>query len=424
MKRLFLAPLALLMLTINSKAANIVGDSTGVPLSSNAYVYPEMKQDGYGYVAGPGLRSWKNPEGYSKTFFLVNQAGKLDLALRLQSQGTSKLAITLNEQTKEVEIPVSKGEVLVPVGVFDVDKPGYFDVTIKALSFTGTYLPSIRELVFTGSSAESVQSNQSVYRGAPATHLSYPVSQNVQIEWFYNEISIPANAQPMHAYYMANGFNGGYFGIQINSKTERRVLFSIWSAFDTQDPKQIPAEYAVKLVKKGDGVTINQFGNEGSGGQSYWKFNWQPETIYKLLVHAQPQGDHTIYSGYFFDPASNKWKLIATWDKAKSGGKYLGGLYSFVENFGDNGQDFFKARYGNQWIRTTTGEWIELNKAKFTTTANPDKHQRYDIGAGIENGMFQMFSGGFREVGNQFKGQLIERPAVGTPPNVDLSKLP
>src|SRR5690606_14610548 len=105
------------------------------------------------------------------------------------------------------------------------------------------------------------------YKSAPATHLGYPFPKDTLVEWFYNEISVPANAQPLHAYYMVNGFSGGYFGIQINSPVERRVLFSVWSAFSTDDPKKIPEEYRVKLVKKGAGVTVNDFGNEGSGGQ-------------------------------------------------------------------------------------------------------------------------------------------------------------
>ena len=60
---------------------------------------------------------------------------------------------------------------------------------------------------------------------------------------------------------MANGFGEGYYGIQVNSDTERRILFSIWSPFKTDDPNSIPDDQKIKLLKKGKGVTSGEFGN-------------------------------------------------------------------------------------------------------------------------------------------------------------------
>jgi hypothetical protein len=47
------------------------------------------------------------------------------------------------------------------------------------------------------------------------------------------EITVPVGQDPIGSYFMANGFGEGYFGFQVNSKTERRVLFSVWSPFRT-----------------------------------------------------------------------------------------------------------------------------------------------------------------------------------------------
>ena len=79
----------------------------------------------------------------------------------------------------------------------------------------------------------------------------------------------------MHSYYMVAGFGEGYFGMQYNSPTERRVLFSVWSPFDTQDPKLIADAQKIKLLRKGKDVHIGEFGNEGSGGQSYLLYPWK-----------------------------------------------------------------------------------------------------------------------------------------------------
>jgi hypothetical protein len=41
---------------------------------------------------------------------------------------------------------------------------------------------------------------------------------------------------------------------------------------------------------------------------------------------------------------------------------YLRGLYSFIENFsGESGDKTFKAYYGNQWTKDTSGVYTELN---------------------------------------------------------------
>lgn len=403
----------------NSKQAGVYT----VTLAGNGYIYPNGKLSGTGEVGENGLTGWMNAKAYTRTYFLLEKGGQLNVALLLRSaSGGGKLKVSLDgKNAREVSFKQDGDFEKTDIGSFTVDKPGYHYVEIRGVSKTGAAFPDIRTVELSGPAQEGARANNSQWKSAPATHLSYPMPKDTVAEWFYNEISVPANAQPLHAYYMVNGFNGGYFGIQINSPTERRVLFSIWSAFTTDNPKDIPDEFRVKLLNRGDNVTVNDFGNEGSGGQSYWRFNWKAETVYKLLVRAKVQGDHTIFTGYFFDPAVGKWKLIAQWDKPKDG-KYLKGLYSFVENFGDNGQDFFKARYNNQWICTPSGKWIELTQARFSTTADPNKHPRFDIGAGLEGKWFQMFSGGFRAVGTTKKGDIISRPAGNTKPPVNLAQ--
>lgn len=53
---------------------------------------------------------------------------------------------------------------------------------------------------------------------------------------------------------MANGFSEGYFGMQVISEHERKILFSVWSGYKTDDPHAIPAEYKVDLLRKGPDV--------------------------------------------------------------------------------------------------------------------------------------------------------------------------
>ncbi|SDD70336.1 protein of unknown function [Mucilaginibacter pineti] len=373
-------------------------------------------------VSGSGYTVGNNAY---RVYFLTQENGPLQVALKVKDENGSKLICRLDANGKPTTIKVksSAGYSIVPVATYTVAKSGYHFIEVKETS--GNKLPDIAEAILSGPAAKDVKFNNSQYKGAPATHLTYKVPGDSVAAWFYSEVLVPKIADStVNAYYETNGFNGGYMGIQHNSKNEKRFIFSIWSNYNTNDPKEIPSDYAITLIKKGAGVFTGEFGNEGSGGHSHLVFNWKADVVYKLLVGAKPAGDHTIFTAYYYAPENGGWKLIAQWDKTKTGGKLLSGLYSFVENFGDNGMDYFSAKYGNQWICTPSGKWMELTTARFTTTADKVKHPRFDYGSGVDGKWFYMFSGGFKTVGTTPRGTMITRPANGTPPAIDFNALP
>ena len=88
-------------------------------------------------------------------------------------------------------------------------------------------------------------------RRGPSVHLNYPIPDGVNAEWFYNEVTVPKGNDVVGSYYMATGFGEGYFGMQVNSPTERRILFSVWSPFQTDTPSQIPADQKIMSEPQG-----------------------------------------------------------------------------------------------------------------------------------------------------------------------------
>src|SRR3546814_14463863 len=79
-------------------------------------------------------------------------------------------------------------------------------------------------------------------RRGPSVHLNYELPPETNAELFYNEVTVPPNADVEGSFFMACGFGEGYFGFQVNSDTERRVLFSVWSPYKTDNPDDIPEE--------------------------------------------------------------------------------------------------------------------------------------------------------------------------------------
>ncbi len=400
--------------------------SIEINMQGNGYLYDATKSADESSLDEKGLINWTDDKAFARVYFYPKENGTFNIALKVKAANTSILNIRLDSTTQSYNINIkpSKDYTIIPVGNFIIKDAGYHFIQVKGVNKTGAQFPDIQSLIVSGSSAQNITYNTSEYRGAPATHLSYPIPKDSSISWFYSEIKVPVGVDAVNAYYMTNGFNGGYMGIQVNSPTERRFIFSIWSNYSTDNPKEIPADYAVRLIKKGKDVYADDFGNEGSGGHSHLVFNWKNGETYKLLVGAKSNGEHTIFTGYYYVPENKQWRLIAQWDKAKNEGKLLSGLYSFVENFGSNGNDYFKALYGNQWVCTTSGKWIELTKASFTTTASQLKHPVFDYGAGVENNWFYMYSGGFKQVSNINPHDMIERKPEGKAPDIIFSALP
>ena len=339
------------------------------------------------------------------------------------------LIISLDEsnQLYELNIPAHSLNTKIPVGKFYIPTASYHYIKIMGKNKISEAYPEIESLQIDAITPNEIKYNKSVYLAAPSTHLRYIVPGDSVVKWFYTEVMVPKEVEnSIHAYYETNGFHSGYGGIQINNENERRFIFSVWSLYKTDNPKEIPSQYAVNLKAIGKEVSSGDFGNEGSGGHSHLVFPWKVNQTYRFLTGITSiAGDSATYIGYYAAPEDNyTWHLLSEWTQNKTDTKTgFKNLYSFVENFGNNGEDYFKAFYGNQWILTPSGNWVELNQAKFSTTAHPRKHQRYDYGAGVEGNLFYMYSGGFTHLKNIDAGDVITRKLNGKRPFIDFSSL-
>jgi hypothetical protein len=236
----------------------------------------------------------------------------------------------------------------------------------------------------------------------------------VQVKAFYNELTV--DTDPLWTYYMACGFHRGYFGIQVNSPSERRIIFSIWdSGNEAVDRGKVKKDDLVQLIAKGDRVVASGFGNEGTGGHSHLVYPWKKGQTYRFLVLAAPADNHsTVFSGYFFFPERNEWGLIASFRAPKDGG-HLRGLYSFSENFsGTNGQKLRRGAFGNTWVCDPSNQWRELTEVVFTHDPTGDK-SRLDYAARVNGDRVVLQHGGF--LAEQSKsGDRLRREASGKQP--------
>ncbi len=382
----------------------------------------EEEQESVLFSEKEGLHNWTNTRQKLQYFFNAGSSGLLTLSLWAKNtQPGTVLQVSIAHKKFVVNVPAGKVFRKIKLGTVAGIHPGFYNIEITVLKKAGHSIAAIQSLELEGSAAAGIQFNAKPRRNAASVHLKYPVADSAKVVSFYSELMVPAGADPLYTYYMADGFARGYFGMQVNSATERRIIFSVWDAGnEAVDRSRVPEEKKVQLLGKGVNVVADGFGNEGTGGHSHLVYNWKTGTAYQFLVTALPDSatQTTIYTGYFFMPELQQWKLLASF-RAPEDGHYLGHLYSFVENFqGVNGQLSRKAFFGNQWIRLENGQWNAITKASFSYDATGRAKDRIDYGAGTDGDKFYLWNGGFQPA-NIKLGDTLLRNGTATTPVID-----
>ncbi len=392
-----------------------------VNLSGNAYV--TSFQQGAS-VTESGLKKWISDKSVIETFVYFHKPQTITISIKGKSKNESVIEVIFRK--KRFKTSVTSGDFEIPIGTFQIRNVGYEPIKLQGISKTGNEFAQIESFVIQTNEKPTYVHDFSDYWGrrGPSVHFRYTMPKE-NIEWFYNEISVPKENDVTGSYYMANGFGEGYFGIQCNSETERRVLFSVWSPFDTQDPKLIPDSLKIKLLRRGEGVHIGEFGNEGSGGQSFLRYSWEAGKTYKFLTQVKPDGKgNTIYTSYFYATDENRWRLIASFLRPQTNVFYTR-AHSFLENFiPEQGYLTRKVLFGNQWFRTSSGEWIEAVESVFTYDETARKQIRLDYQGGYDKqkNRFYLQNCGFFNKSTPYESKFIRKKGNNTP-KVDFSEL-
>ncbi|SDL71876.1 protein of unknown function [Pedobacter antarcticus] len=374
--------------------------------------------------------SWKKDNSV-RIYFNLSKPTKSRISLDIIPDGDAEIVIKAGNKSRTLKLTGNAPQ-MIDAGTFQFDRSGYS--TIELIKKSGNL--GIARAVHLNDLPAEVQTNyvkdnqdNRFYWGrrGPSVHLNYDVPETLvkqDISWFYNEITVSEGKDPVGSYFMANGFGEGYFGIQVNSKAERRVLFSIWSPFHTDDPSAIPDDQKILMLRKGKNVQAGEFGDEGSGGQSFLVYPWKAGKKYAFLTSAVPDKatNSTVYTSYF-KPADAEWMLIASFRRPQTQ-TYLTRLHSFLENFDpEMGDQTRKAVYSNQWIRDKSGHWISLSKAKFSGDDIAKRAYRIDYAGGLSKNGFFLQNGGFFSPGVPLNEIFtLPRNAVH-PPEIDFSLL-
>jgi hypothetical protein len=289
--------------------------------------------------------------------------------------------------------------------------------------------------------------NEHFGRRGPSVHVRARKPAG-DMEYFYSEVHVPAGQDVPGSFFMCNGFGEGYAGIQVLSATERRVLFSVWSAYSTDNPN-LMGKYAPKLVRVNNqpahrpSITYTKFGGEGSGGQSYLRYPWQAGKTYKILTRVRPHPrpdlfpNSSLYKAWFHDGTG--WIFIAEWRRVELDPKDNNGVipttkwytdaHHFLENFNpETGNKTRMGTWDNQWYIDKNGVFHEPTAYRFTHDQTASNGDRVDHAGGVvppgesrSGSIFLKMAGYF--TGNVPTGTGFIKPARKNRPVLDFKAL-
>ncbi len=373
--------------------------------------------------------AYRTAPGVVSVYFHLAVAGELSVALEGGSAQGGAAGSGVEARVGGRTFDAEAG------GKVEIEKPGYVKVDLVGLPTGGRNIGEGLALRLGGEAAggkvtfvptEPASANWPYWgRRGPSVHCKYDVGGAENIRWFYNELTIPEGQDPPGIYAMANGFDGGYMGIQVAANGERRVLFSVWSTYVTDRPSEIPAEYQVRKVRQGEGVTVQEFGNEGSGGQSFLPYEWEAGKRYGFLTEAvyDAKTNSTTFTGYFRGH-DGEWRLVAALKQPHPEAKSYRNAHSFLENFlPEEGWKQQQANFDNQWVCTADGQWREVTEAVFTNDATAREGIRLDYAGWGDGKGFWLQNCGFFDDNTAFGTRMERTNGKGTPPEVDFGEL-
>ena len=414
-----------LFMTMAVLGAKSFASEWSIPLAGNAF--PTSPSTSSRFPGGNVLMK-SSKDSYS-VFFKVDRPAELTLSIIGRSQGPPAKVEGLIAETLLITEVGGDKQARYSLGQASVSKAGYVRVNVRTTQGVAVVKELVVDSSTDGLKVDFVRNNKGNMfywgRRGPSVHLRYEVPRNRDLSYAYTEIAVPKGDDPIGTFYMANGFGQGYFGFQVNSPTERRILFSVWSPFKTDNPRDIPKDQRITDLGHGQDVHVGKFGNEGSGGQSFLVYPWHAGKTYRFLTHVKPDGKgNTIYTSWFGEKSTKDWKLIASFRRPKTD-THLTGFHSFLESFSPSqGHLERTANYGNVWVCDTNGQWHECTRARFSVDATGRGRHRLDFTGGSRGPHFFLRNCGFFDETGQPGNAFVRESTKSDQPQIDFEALP
>jgi len=212
-----------------------------------------------------------------------------------------------------------------------------------------------------------------------------------QADLYYSEMVVEKTTD--NSFFVPCGWENGYFGFQqYDGENKRAFIFAVWNP---ADEKGNYSNEPVQTLFTGSRCVITRLKSAGGGVQCMRQFDWKIGETNRFAVLAQVRSNKTAYTAWLFNRQDKKWERLATF-QAETGGRWLRGYYSFVEDFRrdyKSATETHRARFPNVWIHQDGGAWISIRKAMFVSSGRKTEAKEA-VEAGESEGAFVLATGG------------------------------
>lgn len=303
-------------------------------------------------------------------------------------------------------------------------------------------------------SHSKVRSYKAGWLSSPSVHLNNwrstksGVPSSARYDWCYQEVMMPEESDIVGTYIMSLGVLSGYMGIQMNGwkdgKSLHEVIYSMWDDGSTDEDPNLPDYCRASVVDHDEKATVNRFGGEGTGMQTFYRgHHWECGSYVQFITNCRPEeATYTIIVDGKEVVRKQNNMLVSTWFNAQDGkgwqymstlrlpnnNTYFKSWYSFLENYNwPTGQAVRTGYYRNGYARSKdTEEWYHFNSVGFGHTdggQNPGNRNDYGQGVSSEDpGAFFMTNGGYLPTVQ--KGKIVPLNKQHTPVDtINLNRL-
>jgi hypothetical protein len=125
---------------------------------------------------------------------------------------------------------------------------------------------------------------------------------------------------------MVCGWDKGYFGMQELGNGKKLLIFSVWDS-NQNDRNKVPEEKRTKLLYKDEKIRIGRFGGEGTGGQSFFDYDWKVGETYRFLLSSTD-----VQHGFSMQPDNVNLQVVPGYVTAITLTPKASGTYHIVCN--------------------------------------------------------------------------------------------
>ena len=160
-------------------------------------------------------------------------------------------------------------------------------------------------------------------RAARSVHLGWTAPD---ADWFQLEMTVQESVPG--SYFMACGWNTGYFGIQELSEGRKVVIFSVWDPTRGDNPSQVKVEDRVELVAQRPDRANSTIRWRRHGRTVYGWLRLVAGQALRFLLGAHVKDQKTEYAGYLFDEGESSWQQLVVFRVRTGANRYEGSIRS------------------------------------------------------------------------------------------------